>query len=320
MKFGLLSYGYTDNIGDEIQSLAASQFLPRVDIIVERDRLHWQKDGGDLFVILNGWFTHQYGWPPPRNIHPLFVSFYAHRPNELIKAEFREYFRAHEPIGCRSPATARALMNIGVDAYFSGCLTLTLQRPETPRQDHIYAVDVEEDLYDDLIPRTIREKCVHLTHAFPPDSSGIAGKQMWRANDFIFRAFNKLDQRRSIGRSTRYALDVRRHSLRMKLAGEMLDRYKAAKLVITSRLHVAMPCLALGTPVILLKRGIRSDVRFEGLRDLVTFFDENTTQVVYDWNTPPPNPERHVAFAEKLRERCRSAVEAATRGEVLANC
>ena len=52
--FGLLSYGYSENIGDEIQSIAASQYLPKVDSIVERDKLELYRLNREIFVIFNG--------------------------------------------------------------------------------------------------------------------------------------------------------------------------------------------------------------------------------------------------------------------------
>lgn len=316
MKFGLLSYGWSLNIGDEIQSLAASQFLPRVDRLVERDRLHWPMDCVRLFVIMNGWFTHQRFWPPPSNILPLFVSFYANRADELIKPEFRDYFKAHEPIGCRSPATAKALRDIGVEAYFSGCLTMTLRRPEREKTDVIYAVDVESDLFNGLVPEKLRRRCIPLTHDFPARTLGTARKTTWHVHDIAFRVFNKLDYNRAVLPSFRYQLDVKRHNLRTSLAEEMLSRYKAAAFVITSRLHVALPCLALGTPVVLLKRGIGKDVRFEGVRDFVNHLDENSSTSDYGWNRPSQNPDRHVPFVEALRQRCQQAVASAARTSI----
>ena len=48
------------------------------------------------------------------------------------------------------------------------------------------------------------------------------------------------------------------------MAQNLLDRIAQAKLVITSRLHTAMPCLAFDTPVIFLHNDL-NDVRFTGL-------------------------------------------------------
>ena len=57
----------TNNLGDEIQSIAARQFLPSVDALVDRD--DWiafpSNTEGPFRIILNGRFTHcPEKWPP----------------------------------------------------------------------------------------------------------------------------------------------------------------------------------------------------------------------------------------------------------------
>jgi len=65
VKYGLLTYRM-ENIGDEIQSIAARQFLPRVDVYVERDSLNKVVSDEKIKLIMNGWFTHKpENWPPP---------------------------------------------------------------------------------------------------------------------------------------------------------------------------------------------------------------------------------------------------------------
>ncbi|MHB9292886.1 hypothetical protein Holit_01999 [Hollandina sp. SP2] len=39
-----------------------------------------------------------------------------------------KYLKKHEPIGCRDYGTVKLLGKYGINAYFSGCLTLTLGR------------------------------------------------------------------------------------------------------------------------------------------------------------------------------------------------
>lgn len=39
MKYGLLYYKDTDNIGDDVQSYAQERFLPHVDYLVDRENL-----------------------------------------------------------------------------------------------------------------------------------------------------------------------------------------------------------------------------------------------------------------------------------------
>ena len=136
MKFGLLAHSPTVNLGDHVQSLAARQFLPRVDCVVERERLHEAAAAGPLKVIMNGWWMHQSEhWPPPPNIIPLFVSFHVTTGAAraaMLEEQSLAYLRKHEPIGCRDTSTKNVLQAAGIDAYYSGCLTMTF--PRRPRR------------------------------------------------------------------------------------------------------------------------------------------------------------------------------------------
>jgi hypothetical protein len=78
-KFFLMSYNATNNIGDEIQSLAARQFLPRVDYFVDRERTNSFRapHPAPVWGIMNGWFCHHsQNWPPSESISPFFVSMH----------------------------------------------------------------------------------------------------------------------------------------------------------------------------------------------------------------------------------------------------
>ena len=77
MNYALMDYiSYNDNLGDEIQSIAASRFLPRIDYYVCREELnvfHAEK----VKIILNGWFmSFPDNFPPTDKIDPLLISFY----------------------------------------------------------------------------------------------------------------------------------------------------------------------------------------------------------------------------------------------------
>lgn len=57
---------------------------------------------------------------------------------------------------------------------------------------------------------------------------------------------------------------------KFRYADELLQKYSKASMVITSRLHCALPCLAMKTPCIFAtSETLRSDGRFEGLQDLL---------------------------------------------------
>lgn len=51
----------TGNIGDEIQSVAASRFLPQIDYFINRDYMNdFQIDTDDkIKLIMNGWYSHR---------------------------------------------------------------------------------------------------------------------------------------------------------------------------------------------------------------------------------------------------------------------
>src|SRR3569833_127354 len=152
MDYGLLSYddGQSGkfNVGDHIQSLAAKQFLPTVDTYIYRDWLNANNLSNPTAAILNGWFTyHPENWPPNELIDPLFVSFhlnsnYAERL--LNKKETVAYLKKHSPIGCRDVGTVSYFKKHGIDAYYSSCLTTTLdlKYQSAQRGDDIYIVDV----------------------------------------------------------------------------------------------------------------------------------------------------------------------------------
>lgn len=59
---------------------------------------------------------------------------------------------------------------------------------------------------------------------------------------------------------------------KLELSQEILNYYKDnAKIVITSRFHCAMPCIAMGIPVVFL--GDKNSKRCEGLNKYITVYD-----------------------------------------------
>ncbi len=292
-KYGLLKYE-SWNLGDDVQSLAAAQYLPHIDFDISRDHSSEVRDCGPIKMIMNGWFIGPFNnepidWPPPPNIEPLFVSFHIGR-EELADQKYRDYYKQFEPIGCRSYKTLERLTDLGVEAYFSGCLTLTLQNRFKERTDNIYFVDpfsfgegrsyptpksknFRQDLWEKF-PEEIRNKATYLRHTVelkPPD----------------------------------YINPYKR----TRLTQSLLDQYAQAKLVITGRIHCALPCLAMGTPVILLtdKEILSNDTRMGGLIDLFKHysFDEILSGAMdINWESPEPNPVDISAMVEKLRTTC----------------
>jgi hypothetical protein len=124
----------------DIQSIAAEQFLPQIDLRVDRERLDRPPSGApDCKIILNRWYTHAPEcWPPASFLKPLITSFHISREvfplnvgglsaaDVLMRGESLRYLRDHKPVGARDLYTLDLLRQHGVESYFSGCLTLTL--------------------------------------------------------------------------------------------------------------------------------------------------------------------------------------------------
>ncbi|HED12557.1 MAG TPA: hypothetical protein ENI62_02710 [Gammaproteobacteria bacterium] len=112
-------------------------------------------------------------------------------------------------------------------------------------------------------------------------------------------------------------------------ARQLIDLYSQAKLVLTSRIHCALPCLALGTPVIFLHSDLdrsTDSARLGGLLELMRVFDlhelkagadvpagfyANTGAIhekIIDWDNPAPNPVDIDPIADRLRKTCQGFI------------
>lgn len=288
---GLLCYTYNDgqpelgyyapkimNIGDYVQSLAARQFLPAVDEYVDRDQLGAYA-GEPVNMIMNAW--HRL-WRKCRvfasQINPLMVAVHVNNPEDATE-ETIDYFKRHEPVGCRDFHTLEFLQAKGIKAYFSGCLTLTLGRtyraPETERTEDIYFVDyrlgecptIDETLYPILNARKRRTRCFYRTHYYPLSRDVQGG---------------------------------------LREAEALVREYARAGLVITRNIHCALPCLALGTPVVFVIPKF-DPTRFRGLMEFFNYVgvDEKgkvISNVEADACGQVTNPSKHLAYAEFLEK------------------
>ena len=82
------------------------------------------------WMLAFGWHMHSlfdvgYDFPYHPNVVPVFVSFHLNRA-ALLTPEAIEYLRRHGPIGCRDWGTVDILLSEGIDAFFTGCLTSTV--------------------------------------------------------------------------------------------------------------------------------------------------------------------------------------------------
>lgn len=285
--FGLLCYDDTDNLGDEIQSLAARQFLPRVDHYIDRESLNqFYRDPSErVFVIANGWYCHRpENWPPSEAITPLMIAVHiSTRPSifsgllptdAMLSEPAAEYLRAIGPVGARDNQTLALLKSAGIDSYFSACLTLTLRRPDVERDDDLVVLcDVPESI-STFVGKNTSKKIQQVSHSGFPH---------------------------------------REPEKRFSAASTLLQTYARASCVVTTRLHCALPCVSMGTPVFLLDMAPDQE-RFSGLHQFVRHapvwvFSEGRSG--FDVNNPPANPDSHLPFSKALITRVRQFVDLA---------
>ena len=272
-QYGLLKYS-SINIGDEIQSIAASRFLPKIDCLAHREQLKNFHSNLKTKLIMNAWWMWRpKNFPPSKDIDPLLISMHIRRESrkEFLTPDVKKYLIEHGPVGCRDIDTADWLNSNNISAYFSGCLTLTLQRnPLIKRKDYVIAVDVPEYIEDKIRKRTKRP--------------------VYNLHRLLSPYFTQEE--------------------RYKIAKILLTVYQSAHCIITSRLHVAMPALALETPVLMLDSNddnLNNDGRFVGLKELCNVVKEDDFMADkdgYDIDAPPRNPGLHLALRDKLIKTC----------------
>ena len=316
------NYGLV-NIGDYIQICAAEQFMPSINLAIERDRLN-QSLKNKTLIILNGWFTnHPENWPPNKNLCPLFISFHlqpASAKEILAKQQNIDFFKKHQPVGCRDYKTVKILEEKGIEAYFSYCLTSTLdvKYKSTKKRKGVYIVDPLYSQDFGIIKKINLKKLI-----FSPPF-----KKLFKLKDVVFPKFKiedfiPKDVILNSEKIEHYINDETDHNALMSLAKNLLNKYASAKLVITSRIHCAIPCLSLGTPVLFILKGLSDEnqhmSRFRGILDhmnILTLQDKEELNNLFgkkmnsyhpdeiDWENPPTNPLTFKKYAKSLKKKC----------------
>jgi hypothetical protein len=222
------------NLGDDIQSLVAKKLLPRVDGGVSREALSRATESG--VISMNGYFLGMCDWPPADVLEPFFYAFHV-TPGSVAKvcsSEGLAYLRRHEPIGCRDRGTMELLRSHGVEAYYSKCITLTLPRREAaPAEGKVFMVGLSKCAVK-AVPKSLRKRAVVVDQA-------------------------------------KLRLPSLTPGIKETLAQHLLDTYAGtASLVITSKIHCAMPCIAMGIPVVFLyDRKKQADYRVSIVKELI---------------------------------------------------
>ena len=288
MKYGLITFKETENIGDDIQSYSIMRFLPKIDYYIEREKLDLfvPKNKEQIITVMNGWFLHsKLNFPPSPYIYPLYISTHIScYESRGISTEFLtdyslQHLKKYEPIGCRDSGTSKLLTENGIKNYISGCLTLTIKKNKNvKKKGYICIVDIDSKAEEYVKEKFHDKKIIKRTHTLIKEENK---KLSWEQ--------------------------------RFKNVEELLDTYQAADLVITSRLHCALPCLALNVPVILLYDEEKKYTK-DRLSDYAKIVNSMTTKEFlergYDLiNAGVNNPDIYLDIRNKIEKKLNSLLK-----------
>lgn len=230
IKYKSFSYAKSGNIGDEVQSFGTELHLPTHDGFVDRDNLvNLDPDAEKFALIMNGWYSND-----PKNclpaadcVVPIFWGFHLNHAHQTDK-----YFLSGERL-----------------EYLKKHQPIGCRDPKTT------------ELLQNAGVEAFYSKC--LTHTFPL-------REQKEYSEIILADVRDIPVPQDLfdaGReTTQFEKDYYGNEIKRAKAKVNLDLYKNAKLVITSKIHCAMPCVAMGVPVIYF--GNPSEYRVQVLKDM----------------------------------------------------
>lgn len=276
-KYGIMAYN-SINIGDEIQCIAASRFIPQIDYHVNREKLslfHANPNDQKIKLIMNAWYMWRPNrFVPPSTIEPLLISMCIGKRiqnSSFLNLKTKEFLTQNGPVGCRDIRTLNYLNQNSIPAYFSGCLTSTLLGGKRDSQNYILCVDTSEEIVD----------------------------------------FVKKQADCPVYDLSKYLSPYVNSENRLKLAKVVLYAYKNAKSILTTNFHTALPAMAFGTPCCLIKPDEDDgdfDGRMMGYEKMVSYCTKDAFlhDRAFDVNHPSPVilSDDFVEMKKNLEEKC----------------
>lgn len=274
-KYGVISYekkplklngNDVQNMGDWLQMFAVKYLFMEwgIDEVVHISRNDASMYSGDECVaFVNGFNTCNDArhistktFPLPTSITPFFLSFHFH--DRYIPLPLKEQLMLHAPIGCRDEETRNNLRNHGISAYTTGCVSALLPKRSAEvaaHADKVFFVDVPKNLLP-FVPEKIGLNAEYLTNLYPITRTDgmpiMTGEESKKACIYAEERYRKY--------------------------------YSEAKLVVTSRLHVAAPALAMGIPCILVSDNFGG--RYSWLDKWLPLYTPDRFKEI-DWNPQP---------------------------------
>ena len=256
MEIGVLGYIGSRNIGDYIQTKAVIDMIHPINHkVLDREGLHKFK-GSKIKTIINGWFMENpKNWPPNNNISPLFISFHINpsAEKELLKPESLNYLKQYEPIGCRDTYTQNVLQKNGIKSYYSSCITTTFNRDKyitnKTQPEGVIVIGAFDRLNPSIDFSSIYRLLLTLIKYPINKFKYLIKKQSFenhlRNQNILVKKYHQITKRK-----------ISSHKQGLKLANDMLKEIAKSEIIITSRIHAALPALAMGLRVIFINEGL----------------------------------------------------------------
>lgn len=151
----------TGFVSDMQQRVRAERRLqtPASDVALytlDRDASNFEAFPDGTWLLAFGWYMHplfglRHDFPMHPNLRPIFVSFHCSK-RQMLNEQAVEYLRRYAPVGCRDWTTVDLLLSLGVPAFFSGCLTTTVDTVFPPDPGPAEPAAVYVDVPDDRVP------------------------------------------------------------------------------------------------------------------------------------------------------------------------
>lgn len=259
------------NIGDNLQFMAVDYIYRCAGIAdsdVVRIKLSEMKRGqenpayaDDLLLMPMNWSMWEKDYMTGSyldvseqvRIIPLGMCIAGHDDPSFYNDDNVAYYKSITPLGCRDAYSMHKMQEQGVASYLNGCLTSLFPRLEKGFNvgGKVFFIDAPEELRP-YVPEKLLQDAVFMS------------QQYYLPADMSREAINE---------------QIRKHYNKIK---------SEACLVVTSRLHVASPCLAWGIPVIFAKKVI--DHRFGWLDKYLPLYGEQDYSQI-NWEPQPVDYE-----------------------------
>jgi len=260
---------------NEMNSLAALQFMPYLTDMIDRDSGLTYASG---FILLNGFMSATMAWPPGEEAKPIFLSTkFGEDFQKLLKSEnfwyFRNYWGRTLPIGSFDDQSFEFFNANGISSFRSSSLSLLLSLREFP-------IDAsEEDLWANNTERSVFMIDV------PAQAQAELAEEVLDAEDVIATS--------SVPPLALIKDDIGMFGFAYNLARRIAEE---AQIVVTGKKVVAFIAMAQKVPVVYIPPAEKSEGKTQKVTHHRSLFHtlESARSTPMFWIRTPRNPGNHV--------------------------